>query len=268
MDLFDPTIKEIKDWFDRKTDSGELRRYQTAPEVLRQGFSGRSKAGKAAGQSIILKEDASLELGHPSVGSCSGVLVTREASLARNGLITHVGPDISETAAGMLPFAQIIVACCQGDGLEQISYKIDRTASFSVQSEGYMIKSVPRLIWSRVSREAAGSGFSIRHIGERLIGSLLAELDGVTAVEVFFATTSRSDVAELDSLLDTAREKQRKIDSFAVSENGVYECTEEQDCELCPEQTVCDSIRDVIKLRKGDRLISFGEDGAEVTTEE
>lgn len=268
MDLFDQTIRAIRDWFRHKERSTALRQYEALARADRlDRGSNQVHSRSRRNQTIILKEDTALELGHPSAGSCSGVLVTSDPALVRDGLITHIGPDISETDRDILPFAQIVICCYRGRDLEDMPYRIDRAASGSVQTEGYMIRSVPNLIWSRVSREAAASGLSLRDIGQRLISAINNQFEDISGTEVFFATTSREDVSELDGIIEIARDKLRKIQSFAVSDDGEYECTQEQDCEACPEQEVCDSIRDVIKLRKGDRLISFGPDGVEVIEE-
>ena len=121
VDLFDQTIREIKDWFQHGTRSGAVRRYErsvhsdppdhTLPEAERPS---------RRNQTIIFKEDTALELGHPSAGSCSGSLVTRDPSLVRDGLITHIGPDISEADREVLPFAQLIVCHYRGRDLEEV----------------------------------------------------------------------------------------------------------------------------------------------------
>ena len=78
--------------------------------------------------------------------------------------------------------------------------------------------------------------------------------------QIFFITSSKEDVKEIDDIVETARTKLRKLEKFEKNIDGEYECTKEQDCGICPEQVVCDNIRDVIKLRKGDRVITFDED--------
>ena len=59
---------------------------------------------------IVLKEDTQVELGHPSLGSCTATLATHRLDLVSDGCITLVGPEISETRESIIPFAQIIIA--------------------------------------------------------------------------------------------------------------------------------------------------------------
>jgi len=255
MDIFDDTIQRIKLWSQQKRDDAKVRQYNVALPAERNTSSNNLTLPKNV--SIILKEDTHLELGHPSVGSCSATLATNDSSPIENGRISLIGPEIYELEEGRVPFAQIAMACCQGD-VKEFSQLMDRQLHRSAQHEGYMIRSVPNIIWARLSKQAAKSGFSFNKLGQRLIESLWNECEGVTAVEILFVTTSREDITILNSIVETARAKLNKILSFELKADDTYECTTGNDCEECPEQPVCDSIRDVIKLRKGDRIISFG----------
>jgi CO dehydrogenase/acetyl-CoA synthase beta subunit len=270
MDLFDDTIIEIRDWFEAKRISGQLRSY-LVPPLLDKPFSTGDLVGKGKNGRIVLKEDTQVELGHPSLGSCAATLATHRLDLVSDGCITLVGPEISETRESMLPFAQIIIAALKSPNeieassratleIENTASAMDRTAHRFAPTDGYMIRSVPNLIWARVSKEACRSGFSLKQLGERLIAAIKQQCSQVTACEVFFVTSSKSDVGQLDDLIEKARIKQRKLDTYAVGSDGELECTQELDCNSCSEQVVCDTIREVIRIRKGDRVVTFGEE--------
>jgi CO dehydrogenase/acetyl-CoA synthase beta subunit len=257
MDIFDDTIEEIKHWFRQKGDEGDVRRYAvpTPIETVSSPTINRSQKNP----NIILKEDTHLELGHPSVGSCAATLATHDSSLVENGCITLVGPDVPEMEGERIPFAQIAIACCEGD-IKDTSMMMDRQLHRSAQSDGYMIRSVPQLIWARVSKQAACSGFSMFELGSRLIRSLWYDCQGITGAEILFVTTSKDDVSSLQNIVEVALAKLRKLLSFKLGDDDTYECTTSLDCDECSEQPVCNSVRDVIKLRKGDRIITFGKD--------
>ena len=255
MSIFDDTIREVQDWFTRKESEGRVRRYEASLEARAS-----SPRGACANSGIILKEDTHVELGHPSVGSCSVTLATHDASLVENGRITLVGPDIPETSEKMLPFAQIAVACCTYD-IGDTSVTMDRVLHASAQVEGYMLRSVPDQIWARVSKEAARSGFSMRQLGWSLLNSLNNECPDITGSEIFFVTSNRAYISALKSIVDTARDKLRKLQTYERKPDGTYECTASLDCSECPEKPVCDNIREVITIRKGDRIITFGNKG-------
>jgi CO dehydrogenase/acetyl-CoA synthase beta subunit len=257
MDIFDDCIRQIRDWFRQKENAGEARRFEANPSHdIPKGDDGREDE-KAAG--IIFKEDTRIELGHPSEGSCAATLATNDPSLVEGGRITLVGPDVGETDRDRLPFAQITLA--YGDGnLEDTCSAMDRILHSSAQTGGYMLRSVPNMIWARVSNDAAHSGFSIVELGSRLLGSLSAQCSDVGEGEIFFVTSAREDISELNEIVTPARSQLRKLQAFGRSEDGSYECDTSLDCTECPEKSVCDTIRDVITIRKGDRIITLGGD--------
>jgi CO dehydrogenase/acetyl-CoA synthase beta subunit len=257
MDIFDDCIRQVKDWFRRKEDAGQARRFEPNPSRTIPDVNDRRKDEKATG--IIFKEDTRLELGHPSEGSCAATLATNERPLVEGGRITLVGPDIGETDRPKLPFAQITLAYTDGN-LEDTCSAMDRILHSSAQTDGYMLRSVPNMIWARVSNRAADAGFSLVELGSRLIGSLNANCAGIGGVDIFFATTAREDIAELNEIVAPARNQLRKLQTFGRREDGSYECDTSLDCNECPEKAVCDTIRDVITIRKGDRIITFGGD--------
>ena len=270
MDLFDDSIVEIKNWFEAKRISGHSRSYFVSP-LISQSLSANDLPGDGGNGRIVLKEDTQVELGHPSRGSSAATLATHQSELVSDGCITLVGPEISETREPMLPFAQILIAGLKRTNeideaslatleIENTASTMDRIAHRYAQTDGYMIRSVPNLIWARVSKEACQSGFSLKRLGERLISAIKQQCPRVSVCEVFFVTSSKSDVGQLDDLVEKARIKQRKLETYAVGSNGEFECTQELDCNSCSEQVVCDTIRDVIRIRKGDRVVTFGEE--------
>lgn len=252
MDILDDCIRQIRDWFLRKEEAGNLRRFEV-------DFSSEPPGRKDGVPKIIFKEDTKLELGHPSAGSCSATLATHDSSLVESGMITLVGPDVGETERERAPFAQIAIARCEGN-VEDACSAMDRILHASAQTDGYMLRSVPNMIWARVSKEAAESGFSLRGLGSRLLAALNAECPDVGGVEIFFVTETGADVAELNEIVAPARNRLRKIQAFGRKEDGTYECDTSLDCSECPEKPVCDTIRDVITIRKGDRVITIGGD--------
>lgn len=271
MDILDNTIINIKSWFENKKNMDRHRRYDVSKIFIKDRPEYDDIIHKTHKTGIILKEDTRLELGHPLVGSCSATLVTFDVGLVEDNIITLVGPEINETCETMLPFAQIIIGCLDNklvsapssertSEIEKTSSLMDRVAHVQAQTEGYMIRSVPNLIWARVSNEAFDSGFSVQTIGIRIIHALKKRCENIIKCQIFFITSSKVDVKEIDDIVETARAKLRKLEKFEKNINGEYECTKEQDCGICPEQVVCDNIRDVIKIRKGDRIITFDED--------
>ena len=258
MDIFDDCIRDVRAWF--RENAGAARQFTVSLPAEMPDHDAESRDGRAS--KMIFKEDTRLELGHPSEGSCAATLATNDASLIEDGRITLVGPDVGETDRETLPFAQIAIACCDGN-LEDACSAMDRVLHSSAPADGYMLRSVPNAIWARVSNKAADSGFSILELGSRLLGSVKDECSDVGKAEIFFVTSAREDVAELNEIVGPARRQLLKLQTFGRAEDGSYECDTSLDCTVCPEKTVCDTIRDVITIRKGDRIITIGGDEGE-----
>lgn len=254
--MFDEVISSVMDWF----DSHGARQLNLGVESANGDEIGESLLETTRSAStIILKEDTQLELGHPSVGSTNAVLTTMNTDLVKGNRITILGPDIEDAETGKLPFAQVVVACCQDD-VELIPFRLDNLLYKLAQTDGYMIRSVPGLIWARVSKDAFHAGFSLTRLGGRLLNIIHQECRQVSKADVYFVTSRKTDIEQLAKLLEEAKIRLSKLRTFGQTGEGEYECTTELDCEECPEQEVCDNIREVIKIRKGDRIISLGQE--------
>ena len=205
--------------------------------------------GSQAG--IILRGDTYAELGHPSAGSCAFVMWTTDTSLVRDGRVTLVGPDVQEAEARKLPLGQVLVvggkdlSQQEQPALEQKQY----TASLL---EGYMVKSTPGRVWSRVSRGAAAKGFGFEVLGKALIAILKTELSKIESVEILFVTSGKEEIKQLEDIAGQVRVLGKAFRREAWRSKGfdLVDCTMGTDCNSCDEKPTCDDIRDVVKIRK------------------
>ena len=98
-----------------------------------------------------------------------------------------------------LPFAEGLIVGGEDltdrdhESLVQHQYIADRV-------EGYMIKSAPDRVWSRVSKAAAEKGFDFEILGKALIGVVKSEEPRVEAMEIVFVTASKEAVQGLANL--------------------------------------------------------------------
>ncbi|MEW6443056.1 MAG: carbon monoxide dehydrogenase [bacterium] len=201
---------------------------------------------------VILKEETFVELGNPIQGSASTVLWTRQTELVRDGAVTWIGPDIPETAGQSRPFGQVILV--GGSRLPDADLaRVERAKDLAHQLEGYMIRHLPRKLWSRVSKEAVARGFSFETLGRALMARYKSEIPLVEAVEIVFVTTSKGDVEELDQIARDAQGKSLSIRKLTRAQDGAYEC-DELTCDTCPEKPTCDTIRDVLVIRRKGKI--------------
>jgi CO dehydrogenase/acetyl-CoA synthase beta subunit len=252
MGVFDAYVlklgRYVRDVLDR---NAQVREFQcpTTVDGLLGGLPVR--VGPGANPGVVLRGDTFLELGSPEAGSCAFPLWTDSPSLMKDGMITLIGPDIQESPGASLPFGQVLIAGGEelGEGehsaLEQSQYVSD-------QIEGYMIKSTPGRMWSRVSKDAAAKGFSFESLGRALMAIYKSEVAKVQAMQVVFVTSGGEELQRLDDIAAQVQKISRDIvrQSWLARGYDILECTLGWDCASCPDKSVCDDIREVISVRK------------------
>ncbi len=207
--------------------------------------------GPGAQEGIILRGDTYAELGNPSAGSSAFVMWTTDPALVRDGRITLVGPDIDEAAAVSLPFGQVVIV--SGAELsKQEQPVLEQKQSISSLLEGYMVKSSPGRMWSRVSKSAVEKGFNFEMLGQALIAIFKTQIPKVESVEVLFVTSGKEEVATLEKIAAQVRVlgKAFRRDAWRAKGFDLVDCTMGTDCTSCDEKPACDDIRDVVKIRK------------------
>ena len=207
--------------------------------------------------SVILKEDTFVELGNPSVASSAFVIWSDDLSVVEDGRVTVIGPDIQESEGQSLPFAQVIIV--GGTGIKEEDYlDLERTQFASDQIEGYMLRSVPRRVWSRVSREAAAKGFAFETLGRALMAIFREKHPLIESTEVVFVTSGKEDVERLDEIAAGVRKFSGEVRKLVKQDDGTYECTE-YNCSTCDNQEVCYAVREWIVLRRNKTAVEAGD---------
>ena len=254
MSLFDTYIKKLADYQqDLRAKGRQVREIYcpTAVSELTEGLPVRVGSQDSGG--IILRGDTFIELGNPDAGSCAFLMWTDKPPLIQNGKITLIGPDIPESPGSSLPFGQVLMV--GGAGLGEGEHTLLEGNQFIAdQIEGYMIKSVSQLMWSRVSRDAAGKGFNFETLGRALMAIFKSEVSKIEAMEVIFVTSSKEDLQLLDKIGEQVREISHNITKEVWLAKGYdIECTQLWDCESCPDSSVCDDIKEMVNVRKKTR---------------
>jgi len=253
---FDEQILAVRGFVRKRKEEGTpLSEEQCAdsPDEILQGLPVRF--GPDNPPTVILKEDTFAELGNPVHGSASMVLWTRQVELIQDGRITRIGPDVPEAEGRSLPFGQVILL--GGSGLEEKDQaRLERASNLASLLEGYMIRHVPRKLWSRVSRDAAVRGFCLETLGRALMAHYKRTFPLLQAVEILFVTSSKAHVEELEEIGLQAKGKSLSIRKLTRTEDGNYEC-DELTCDDCPEKPTCDSIREVLVIRKKGKVVGI-----------
>ena len=252
MSAFDVYLTKLAGYIEEMRGRGRQVREIDCPTAVSRLLAGLPvRVGRGASSGIILRSDTLVELGNPDAGSCAFVLWTDNPSLVRDGKITLIGPDIQESREASLPFGQVLMV--RGAGLSKQEHELlEQSQYVSGQIEGYMIRSMPQRMWSRVSREAVGKGSSLETLGRALMAIFKSEVPKVEAVETLFVTSSREDVERLDEVAAQVRHIGKNIvrENWLAKGIDILECTFGWDCRSCEYKPVCDDVRKLITVRK------------------
>lgn len=252
MAVFDVYIKKVGKYVEGVRQNGRRIVEFDCPSAVDELVEGLPvRVGRDANSGIILRGDTFVELGNPDAGSCAFLLWTDNPSLIRDGRITLIGPDIKESQGASLPFGQVLMV--GGTGLIEGGHSaLEQNQYISDKIEGYMIKSTPERMWSRVSRDAAARGFCFETLGKALMAIFKSEVPKVQAVEIVFVTSSKEDVQRMEKIATQVRKISKDIVREAWKARGydILECTLGWDCNSCADKTVCDDIKELITVRK------------------
>ena len=230
MGLFDSPVRQLQAWLDPKRAAAALREFPAHPERFWPEAS-----------SLVLEEDAALELGHPSLGSLSFLLWT-EADPGRGDRILLLGPDLFELKVKRAPLAQVLLV----RGLfkdEYESYRELREAVYETKLAGLMTRVLPsrQTVWSRATRPALEQGLSVAHLGAALIRNL-KQLSSVSSVWALFVTESREEIARLQEIGEET----------AAIAGALLKMNEEMsfDCASCEFEATCEKIVELKQIRE------------------
>lgn len=251
MAIFDVYVKKLAEYGKELRGKGRQVREIDCPTAVSELLEGLPvRVGPQASPGIILRGDTSVELGNPDIGSCAFLLWTDNPSLLKDGRITLIGPDIPESVGASLPFGQVLIV--GGEGLSEKEHaQLEQSQYIADQIEGYMIRSIPRHMWCRVSKEAVAKGFCFETLGRALMAILKSDVPKVQAVELLFVTSSAEDLQPLDVIGPQVRQIASNIEKENWRAKGYdIECTLSWDCKACVYKPVCDEIREAVTVRK------------------
>jgi len=257
MAEFDEYIEETAAYVDDMRTAGrqvrELFRVTGTPDRL------PFKVGPGAGTGLVMKSETFVELGSPTAGSCAFALYTDRTSLVRDGRIRLIGPDIQESSGGTLPFGQVLIA--GGETLTEADYpELVESQYVGDRVEGFMVRSTPGRIWSRVSTDVVRKGFSFELLGLALMRLVKSQIPKVTAVEVLFVTSDKADLQPLNEIGTSVGKIAQAMKQRRWKERGIdiSDCAFGGHCGSCADKDVCDEVK---KLAHTRRLLAGGPTG-------
>jgi len=224
----------------------QLRKIQCLPNGKTGSSETSSGPDNQVDSGVVLLENMAVELGNPKCGSSSFLLWSTNSDLINDDQITFIGPDIIEVVGQSLPFGQVLLIGSTGLEKDHV-IEVARVQRLSHNLKGYMVRSTPRYLWSRISKHAVEKGFSFKTLGQALILASKMKVSMNLCTEVIFITSSKEDIIQLDVIGSKAREKLMKLKKSMIT--NFDECIG-KDCNDCTEKPTCDNIREIKNLRE------------------
>lgn len=234
MNLFDNVIADLRDYLQQKKP--EVTREYTIPQT-----SGWPVAGRG---NVVLEPDTAIELGNPRDESASFMLWSDDTKKINDGRMTLIGPDLGESKQKGLPFGKVVLLGVKGM-TEDNCYERHRElemARYDLNLSGYMMRSASQYgrEWSRISKEALGSGVTFATLSSAL-AQMYRNVDFVESVEIVFVTSSPEDVRELGILGDKASRLIGALNKMAAEMSF--------ECDSCDFVDVCSEVEDLRNIR-------------------
>lgn len=225
--MFDNYLQEIFEHLNSK----EIK------ELSRSFPFDESKSWPRVESQMIFNADTAVELGHPQTESAALLMWTDTPGKIHDQHISIIGPDLKEAGLNKMPFGKIVLISAHGINEENAyqRYQEMETIKFGLNLDGYMLRALPQenKEWSRVSRRALQSGFSLQVLGNELIREF-KRLEYVDAVEIIFITSSAADVQRFKPIAE-------KVKKVCQAMNKMFDDLE-YDCSSCSFSDVCDEI--------------------------
>jgi len=197
---------------------------------------------KSNKKEIILTKDVGRELGHPNNVSLAFLAWTEDS--VNSNQITLIGPDISEHSETHMDFGKILLLSVSNFDAENTyeRYQELDLLRFKLNLSGYMMRAASQQMreWSRISKKALESGFSLFDLGSAWI-DLYEKLPYVNAVEVIILTDAEA-IKQVEPMSQHVFQYVRAMMKMHDETN--------LDCSSCDYQEVCNEVQSLSAMRK------------------
>jgi len=213
--------------------------------------------GEGVGRAVVLRKDTAVELGGVSEVSCAFTLATSDTNLVRDATVNLRGRDIPDISAGSeIPFAQVILVA--GRSLDADDLEVLGECQYAKgYIDGYLVRSTPGHVWSRVSVNLKAKGFDLASLGSAMRRMILARVPHAESVEVIYITSAKEEVLALDPIRVEWQNRAHDLRKELWIERGIdIDCPYGGGhCGRCDKKETCDEVRKMTTSRKHDEKV-------------
>ena len=199
---------------------------------------------------IILQEETKIELGGESNKSFSIINPISDLEYVKDGDIVLIGREIDDISNRNLDFGMFILI-----GGTRISEKDkDNLRRFNFLSngiEGFMIRTIPRRFWCRISDDVIKKNFSFEFLGNAIMYLYKQKFkDLIESIEILFINSYPNTIKEFIAITSEIREQisakwKKKIEEWKKR----IDCEYDWACEICAYKEDCFKIKETLVER-------------------
>ncbi|MFX0188827.1 MAG: hypothetical protein ACFE8A_13965 [Candidatus Hodarchaeota archaeon] len=200
---------------------------------------------------IILQEETRLELGGTNKQSFSIIYPTLELEFVKDGKITLIGQEINEISEPSIDFGMFILI-----GAKKLSENDkNNLRQFNFISngiEGFIIRTIPRRFWCRISTNVIKKKFSFEFLGNAIIYLYKKKFENlIKSIEILFINSYPNIINEFIKLTSEIREQisakwKKKIEEWKKK----IDCEYDWACEICPYKEDCYIVKETLIERE------------------
>jgi len=245
-------IQRIRDFISKEHKSGKtLITYQRNPDF--PDFLRNYEIGVELDhfKEIILQEETGLELGGLNKKSFSLIFPLTDLELIEKGKITILGHEINTIKEKSVDFSLFLLIGINKN-LEKDIEKLRQLNFISNGIEGFLIRTIPRRFWCRISSDAIEKKFSFEFLGNA-IHHLFRQKFGnlIKSIEIIFINSYPDAI---DQFREASSEimtqiKKRWRDKIEEWKKNI-DCDYDWGCEICPYQEECYNVKQVLVSRE------------------
>ncbi len=244
-------IQKLRDFFNKEYEIGKnLITYQRNLDDY--NFFGKNDIGVKLDhfKEVILQEETGLELGGVNKKSFLLVFPIQELETLHNGNITLLGQEIKAIKESSIDFGLLILI---GVNKSEIENEELRHLSFISNSiEGFLIRTIPRRFWCRISSNALQRKFSFEFLGNAIFHLYHQKFGNlIKAMEIFLINTYTDSIEHFKKISSEitaqfAKKWKAKIEEWKKK----IDCEYDWGCQICPYRENCYYVKEVLIKRE------------------
>ena len=200
---------------------------------------------------IVLLEEVGLELGGIDKKSHSLVFPIKDLNLINSGNITLLGNEICNIKESAVDFCIFILIGINDIHNRDIE-KLRQLSFISTGIEGFLIRSVPRRFWCRISSNVINKEFSFEFLGNAIQYLYYSKFGNlVKSIEIFIISSYPDSIDMFTEISSEIRNKIRQKLKIKIDEwKKNIDCDYDWGCEICPYKEECYNVKELLIERE------------------